>query len=375
MRLAIEKGNQNKVGDSDLFPVICASVAVLLAIEKQLIRNIRYFCEKENKDVDKSYFEQIFSGKEVSDKIILDVFRFQYQNNQVYQDWCNVLNRQPDKIQNVESIPFLPISFFKTHKIVCGDFEPELIFESSGTTQTVNSQHLIKYASIYEESFQKGFELFYGAPRDWCILGLLPAYLERKNSSLVKMANDLIALSQHPKSGFYLYDFEKLNATLNELEVAGQKTLLLGVTFALLDFAEAFPNQLRSTIIMETGGMKGRKKELTRQEVHKYLHRQLGVAHVHSEYGMTELLSQAYSKGEGRYVCSPWMRAYLREENDPFAIKKSGQGLINVIDLANVYSCSFIATDDVGILHSDNTFEVQGRLDNSDLRGCSLLAL
>lgn len=325
--------------------------------------------------MERRFLEDIFSGNEVSNTLILELFRFQYQTNQVYQDWCNALNRQPEKIQQIEQIPFLPISFFKTHDVVCGQFEPELTFESSGTTQTINSRHYIKYASIYEESFQKGFELFYGDSKDWCILGLLPAYLERKNSSLVKMANDLIELSGHPKSGFYLYDFEKLNTTLNKLEANGQKTLLLGVTFALLDFAEAFPNQFKSTIIMETGGMKGRKKELTRQEVHEYLHQQLGVGQVHSEYGMTELLSQAYSKGEGRYHCPPWMRVFLREENDPLTIKKTGQGLVNVIDLANIYSCAFIATDDVGIMHDDNSFEVQGRLDNSDLRGCSLLAL
>lgn len=325
--------------------------------------------------VDKRYFDQVFSGNAVSDNVILELFRFQYANNKVYYDWCNALNRPSENIHSVAEIPFLPISFFKTHRVVSGEFEPELLFESSGTTQTINSQHLIKDASIYEKSFQKGFELFYGHPKDWCILGLLPAYLERKNSSLIKMANDLIELSEHPKSGFYLYDFAKLNTTLNELEAAGQKTLLLGVTFALLDFAEAFPNQLKHTIVMETGGMKGRKKEMTRQEVHEFLYRQLGVQKVHSEYGMTELLSQAYSKGEGRYHCPPWMRVYLRDENDPLTIKKSGQGLVNVIDFANVYSVSFIATDDVGIIYGDGSFEIQGRLDNSDLRGCSLLAL
>lgn len=325
--------------------------------------------------VDKRYFDQVFSGDAISDDVILELFRFQYANNKVYYDWCNALNRPSEIIHSVEDIPFLPISFFKTHRVVSGEFEPELLFESSGTTQTINSQHLIKDASIYEKSFQKGFELFYGDPKDWCILGLLPAYLERKNSSLIKMANDLIELSQHPKSGFYLYDFAKLNTSLNELEAAGQKTLLLGVTFALLDFAEAFPSQLKHTIVIETGGMKGRKKEMTRQEVHEFLYRQLGVQHIHSEYGMTELLSQAYSKGDGRYHCPPWMHVYLRDENDPLTIKKNGQGLVNVIDLANVYSVSFIATDDVGIIHGDGSFEIQGRLDNSDLRGCSLLAL
>ena len=326
-------------------------------------------------EVDKRYLEYIFSGNKVEDAIILDLFRFQYQNNTVYQEWCNALQKTPNTVQKVIEIPFLPISFFKTHQITCGNFEPELVFESSGTTQTINSRHLVKSAAIYEESFQKGFELFYGNPKDWCILGLLPAYLERKNSSLIKMTNDLIALSQHPQSGFYLYDFEKLHSTLLELEKQGQKTLLLGVTFALLDFAEAFPLPLQHTTIMETGGMKGRKKELTRQEVHHFLHQQLGTPHIHSEYGMTELLSQAYSKGEGRYHCPPWMRVYMREENDPLSIHRNGQGLVNVVDLANVYSVSFIATDDVGILYDDDSFEIQGRLDNSDLRGCSLLTL
>ncbi|QES87521.1 LuxE/PaaK family acyltransferase [Rhizosphaericola mali] len=317
----------------------------------------------------------LFSGQKISDEIICNIFRFQYSNNEVYQQWCNLLKRTPETIKSVDEIPYLPISFFKSHTIKSGIFEPELTFESSGTTQTTNSHHYIKYASIYEKSFFSAFELFYGSPKDWCILGLLPAYLERSNSSLVKMANDLIVASKHPDSGFYLYDFEKLSETIKKLEATGQKTILLGVTFALLDFAESFPMPLKNTIIMETGGMKGRKKEITRQEVHGYLKQQFQVENIHSEYGMTELLSQAYSHGNGIYVCPPWMKVSLRDESDPLTIKHQGQGILNIMDLANIYSVSFIATDDVGRIYTDGSFDIQGRLDRSDLRGCSLLTI
>ena len=305
---------------------------------------------------------------------MLEIFRFQYTHNEVYHAWCDYLKTDIHAINSVEQIPFLPISFFKTHKIVCGEFEPELLFESSGTTQTINSRHYIRYAHIYEESFVKCFQRFYGNIDEYCILGLLPNYLERQNSSLVKMADDLIRLSHHPESGFYLYDFEQLYSMLQLLENKKQKTLLLGVTFALLDFAEQFPLQLNNTIVMDTGGMKGRKKELTRNEVHAFLQTQFGVDQIHSEYGMTELLSQAYSKGDGKYQCPPWMKVLVRDENDPLQVSAKGKGLINVMELANIHSCSFVATDDVGDI-SENYFEIFGRLDNSDLRGCSLLAV
>lgn len=273
------------------------------------------------------------------------------------------------------NIPPLPVSFFKTHTVATTDFIPETVFESSGTSQTINSRHLVKDLSLYRQSFTRTFELFYGKVEDWCILGLLPSYLERQHSSLVMMVDELIGLSGHPDSGFYLYEHEKLSQTLQKLEKAGQKTLLIGVTFGLLDFAEAFPQKLIHTIVMETGGMKGRRKELTRAEVHQLLMDGLGVTAVHSEYGMTELLSQAYSKGQGRFVCPPWMKVLVRDEEDPLLVKESGKGILQVIDLANVYSCSFIATEDVGRVYEDGSFEVWGRLDNSDVRGCSLLVV
>lgn len=324
--------------------------------------------------VNKDFVDKLFKSKTIADAQVLEVFRFQYANNKVYKDWCDCLKIDIDTIDSITQIPFLPISFFKTHKVVCGEFEPELVFESSGTTQTVNSKHFVKYESIYRESFVKCFENFYGNIDEYCILGLLPNYLERGNSSLVKMADDLISLSRHPESGFYLYDFDQLYSTLQLLQNKKQKTLLLGVTFALLDFAAQFPLQLNNTIVMDTGGMKGRRKELTRNEVHAFLQAQFGVDKIHSEYGMTELLSQAYSKGDGKYQCPPWMKVFVRDENDPLQVTANGRGLVNVMDLANIYSCSFIATDDVGDI-GKNYFEIFGRLDNSDLRGCSLLAV
>lgn len=233
----------------------------------------------------------------------------------------------------------------------------------------------MKDINLYKQSFSKAFELFYGDIKDWCVIGLLPSYLERNNSSLVLMVDELIKMSGHADSDFYLYDFDKLQSTLQRLEMQQQKTLLIGVTFALLDFADSHPMQLDHTTIMETGGMKGRRKELTRFEVHDYLKQKFDVKNIHSEYGMTELLSQAYSKGDGIFVCPPWMKVLVRDEEDPLRVSVSGRGVLNVIDLANIYSCSFIATDDVGMVYEDGSFEVFGRLDNSDIRGCSLLVV
>lgn len=306
----------------------------------------------------------------------IEIFNFQYQNNIVYKKWCNTLNSKFE-IRNSKftEIPFLPISFFKTHKIISTDFRPQQIFESSGTTTTINSQHLIKDIDIYKRSFISAFEMFYGNIKDWCVIGLLPSYLERNNSSLVMMVDEMIKISFNPKSGFYLYDFDTLYKTLQELENTHQKTLLIGVSFALLDFAEIYKMNLQHTVVMETGGMKGRRKELTRYELHSFLKERLGVNEIHSEYGMTELLSQAYSKGNGKFVCPPWMKVVVRNEEDPLQINISGKGVLNIIDLANIYSCSFIATDDVGMVNEDGSFEVWGRLDNSDIRGCSLLVV
>lgn len=310
----------------------------------------------------------------------LAVFNFQYNQNAVYNQFCNVLHIDPLKINAINKIPFLPIAFFKTHIVTTTQFEAAAIFESSGTTQTTNSKHLVKEIALYEQSFSAAFRLFYGNPADWCIIALLPSYLERKNSSLVMMADKLIEQSGHAKSGFYLDNLQKLHDTLTQLEKQQQKTLLIGVTFALLDFAEQFPMPLQYTTIMETGGMKGRREELTRQEVHEILCNNFKVNKIHSEYGMTELLSQAYSKGDGIFNCPPWMKVLVREEDDPLSVQLANNcntvsGAVNVIDLTNLYSCSFIATDDAGKLYQDESFEILGRLDNSDMRGCSLLAL
>ncbi len=305
----------------------------------------------------------------------LETCHYQYNHNAVYRQWCELQGYKPVDDKTLTSIPALPISFFKTHPIITTSFVPEFVFESSGTTQTVNSRHAVKDLAIYRKSFTAAFRMFYGDEKDWCILGLLPSYLERKTSSLVLMVDELIKAAGHPKGGFYLDEWEKLADTLVELEGNGQKTLLIGVTFGLLDFAAAHPQRLQHTIVMETGGMKGRRKELTRAEVHELLQAGFGVDKIHSEYGMTELLSQAYSAGEGRFVCPPWMKVLVRDEEDPLLVRESGTGLLQIIDLANRYSCSFIATEDVGKVYDDGSFEVWGRLDNSDIRGCSLLVV
>lgn len=323
----------------------------------------------------------IFGLKEKNfNSFALKVFHFQYENNPVYNKFCKALKIVPEQILNITDIPFLPIQFFKSHQVKTTEFEPEVIFESSGTTQTIQSKHLVRFTNIYEKSFNKAFNQFYGQPSDWCIIALLPAYLERKNSSLVLMADKLIQQSGHPGSGFYLNDLEKLSATLEMLEKQQTNTLLIGVTFALLDFADSFARPLKYTTIMETGGMKGRREELTRMEVHQQLCMAFNLKNIHSEYGMTELLSQAYSKGDGIFNCPPWLKILVREEDDPFTIHSQYKhqvqtGAVNIIDLANIYSCSFIATEDAGKIYHDGSFEILGRLDNSDIRGCSLLAL
>ena len=353
--------------------------------------------------------DKIFGVKEGDfEALALEVFRFQGENNPVYKDFMKALKVDPANIRDITRIPFLPVRFFKSHEIKTTAFpagvaepgwEPQAVFESSGTSGSINSHHLVKDISLYEESFTRGFELFYGPVKDWCMIGLLPSYLERKDSSLVYMVDKLIHLSEHPQSGFYLDEYEKLAAVLEELEKHHQKTLLIGVTFALLDFAEKYSLPLRHTVVMETGGMKGRRKEIIRREVHDVLKKAFGLNTIHSEYGMTELLSQAYSKGEGIFYGPPWMRILLRDEEDPLHVQSlvfsreslAGSqvqgnrltthdsrlttltGGINIIDLANIYSCSFIATDDVGKLNEEGSFEVQGRMDGSDLRGCSLM--
>jgi len=294
------------------------------------------------------------------------IFNWQAAHNPVYKQWVE-LNKS-------SAIAFLPISFFKTQDVFIGE-KPVNLFESSGTTQDVKSNHWVQDLSLYEASFLKGFGLFYGNPADYCVIDLLPSYLERKHSSLVYMVDKLIKASGHAQSGFYLDDFTKLNEVLKNLEKQKQKVWFIGVSFALTDFAIAFPQQLNSTIVLETGGMKGRKEELTRNELHQLLREHLGTSTIHSEYGMTELLSQAYAIKEGVFKCPPWMKVMVAEEEDPTAIKEIGRGVLHIIDLANIYSCSFIATEDIGEVFEDGSFTVLGRIDASARRGCSLLVV
>ncbi|MEO6406913.1 MAG: acyl transferase [Ferruginibacter sp.] len=308
------------------------------------------------------------------DALCIEIFNYQYQQNNLYNTFCKALSVNPSTINKIEQIPFLPIGFFKSHEIKSTEFVPQLVFESSGTTGTIPSRHLVKEKEIYIKNFRKAFSHFYGDPQSYSIIGLLPSYLERQTSSLVYMVNDLVKLSGHRRSGFYLYEFEKLQDTILQNEAEGQTTLLIGVTYALLDFAEKFPMQLNHTIVMETGGMKGRKEEMTREAVHTKLKQQLGLNEVHSEYGMTELLSQAYSTKDGIFETPSWMKILLRATDDPFDFSVT-TGAINIIDLANIHSCSFIATDDIGTHNATGKFEIRGRLDNSDIRGCSLMAL
>jgi len=309
------------------------------------------------------------------DAYALAVFLYQYKNNEVYNHFVTAINRNVEDVKSIADIPFLPISFFKTHKIVSGKFDTNLIFESSGTTSTQNSRHYIKSPQVYKNAFLKIFNEFYGAPQDYVFLCLLPSYLERGNSSLVYMADELIRESGRPESGFYLNEWQQLAATLKDLHGKKQKVMLLGVTFALLDFAEQYPMDLSEIIVMETGGMKGRREEWTRGQVHIFLKEKWNLTDIHSEYGMTELLSQAYSLGNGIFTLPSTMKILVRDENDPFDLKMKGSGCLNIIDLANIHSCSFIATDDIAKIAADGSFEVLGRLDNSALRGCSLMVV
>jgi phenylacetate-coenzyme A ligase PaaK-like adenylate-forming protein len=308
------------------------------------------------------------------EEIALQQFNIQVKNNPVYREYLNLLKINPEHIAEIKSIPFLPIDFFKSHRVVSTDEMEKIIFTSSGTTGQQTSKHYVTDLEVYEESFSKGFEYFYENVADYCILALLPSYLERQGSSLIYMTESLIQKSGHRNSGFYLYNTAELHRKLLSLEKDKQKTILLGVTFALLDFADQYQMKLEHTIVMETGGMKGRRKELTRFEMHEFLTQKLGVKTIHSEYGMTELLSQAYSQGNGVFRTPPWMKIIVRDVYDPFTILKQEQsGAINVIDLANVNSCSFIETKDVGRLLKDGSFEVSGRMEASEIRGCNLL--
>jgi phenylacetate-coenzyme A ligase PaaK-like adenylate-forming protein len=302
------------------------------------------------------------------------IFRHQAEHCDIYRRYLQTIKVAPDCIQHPAHIPYLPIGFFKSHEVTSGDFVPELTFTSSGTSGNNTSRHQVRQIDTYRNAFQHAFELQYGSPSNYVICALLPSYLEREGSSLILMTEELIAQAQ-PGSGFFLQHHEELRSLLIENEKAGKKNLLLGVTFALLDFAEAMPTALPNTIIMETGGMKGRRKELIREEVHRILKGAFHAEHIHSEYGMTELLSQAYSHGKGIFRCPPWMRVTVRDVQDPLSNYYEGKGGLNIIDLANIDSCAFIATQDLGIVHKDGTFEVTGRFDYADVRGCNLMVV
>jgi len=306
----------------------------------------------------------------------LRIFKFQYDNNLVYHNFCTYLNVDPNTVHTLEQIPFLPIEFFKSKNVLSTKNIPEITFTSSGTTGSETSKHFVTDLSLYEQSYLKAFNHFYGDINDYCVLALLPSYLERTGSSLIYMADDLIKKSDHPKSGFFLNEYEQLHQLLLKLQKTDTKILIIGVSFALLEFTEQYQMSLRNTIIMETGGMKGRRKEIVRQELHELLSTGFGVSKIHSEYGMTELLSQAYSIGDGVFNCPAWMKILVRDTEDPLTYLNNGKsGGINVIDLANINSCSFIATQDLGKINQDGTFEIIGRFDNSDIRGCNLMVL
>ena len=322
--------------------------------------------------------QDIFSinSEDKFNAMAFEVFKFQFENNPVYRSFCDLLYKHPSDIKHIEDIPFLPIQFFKSHQVVSSKKSIETIFSSSGTTGSVTSKHQITDLKIYEASFRKGFQKFYGNIEDYVTLALLPNYLERQGSSLIYMVNDMIRQSKHSESGFYLNNLSELKEQLIRLDSEGKKVLLIGVSFALLDLVEQYRFQLKNTIVMETGGMKGRRKELVRAELHTILKQGFGVSNIHSEYGMTELLSQAYSKGNGQFECPDWMRILTRDPEDALSLqthKKTGG--INVIDLANINSCSFIATQDLGRVSKDGTFEIIGRFDSSDIRGCNLMVL
>lgn len=306
----------------------------------------------------------------------LRVFKHQFENNQVYRSFCDLLYKNPSDVKEIQEIPFLPIQFFKSHTVLSSEKNVVKTFTSSGTTGSIPSKHRVTDLSWYHKSYLKGFQYFYGDVKDYTILALLPNYLEREGSSLIYMVDDLIQQTNKPDSGFYLQNLSELSSTLKKLDAKGEKVLLIGVAFALLDLIEKETFQLNNTLIMETGGMKGRRKELVREQLHKILTEGFGVDKIHSEYGMTELLSQGYSKGEGVFECPPWMRVLTRDTEDALTILDNHQtGGINVIDLANYNSCSFIATQDLGKLKENATFQVLGRFDHSDIRGCNLLVV
>ncbi len=324
-----------------------------------------------------SFADEVFSLRSPAEfeQQAMVLFRYQSLHNPVYIEYIERLGRDFTSILRIEDIPFLPIGFFKSHQVMSRNFRPERVFSSSGTTGMVPSRHFVRKLAVYERSFESAFRFFYGSPSDYRFYGLLPSYLEREGSSLVYMVDRMIRLGGHAESGFHLNDHKALAERLQEANEKGFPAILIGVSFALLDFSEKFSFPLAENIvIMETGGMKGRRKEITREELHQTLCSRFRKQTIHSEYGMTELLSQAYARGNGRFFCPPWMKVMIRDIQDPFSYMPAGKtGAINIIDLANMHSCAFIETQDIGRLHEDGSFEVLGRTDSSDIRGCSLL--
>ncbi len=322
--------------------------------------------------------QQIFEidSAEAFNKTALAVFAHQFKHNKVYRSFCDLLHRHPNDVTTINEIPFLPISFFKSRTVVSSTDPVKAVFTSSGTTGSLTSKHQVTDLALYQKSYITAFQQTYGPVTDYVVLALLPSYLERDGSSLVYMVNDLIQQSAHAESGFYLNNINALCKTLKELDAQGKKVLLIGVSFALLDLVEQHQFALKHTIVMETGGMKGRRKELIRPELHARLKKGFGVSEIHSEYGMTELLSQAYSTGSGVFKTPKWMKVLARDTEDPLTIlNKSTTGGLNIIDLANINSCAFIATQDLAKVFDDGSFEVLGRFDNSDIRGCNLMVL
>jgi len=320
--------------------------------------------------------EEIFSIQNSLqfDSLAFEIFRFQADHCKVYGNFVKNLGIKSADIKDINNIPFLPIEFFKSHDVISGTSLGSEVFKSSGTNGMAQSKHIVHNTEIYIQSFRKAFEIFYGDINKYVVLALLPSYLERDGSSLIYMVDDLIQASNNDQSGYFLYDHKKLYKTLLHLKQSKTPTILIGVTYALLDFAESHTIEYPELVVMETGGMKGKRREMVRKELHETLCAGFGVPVIHSEYGMTELLSQAYSKGAGIFHCPPWMQIRVRDTNDPLELLGINQtGGINVIDLANINSCSFIATQDLGKAFQDGTFEVLGRFDNSDIRGCNLL--
>ena len=320
--------------------------------------------------------EKIFSirSEEEFRRLSLETFHRQYLANQVYHDYVDARKVKVDGVQQIDQIPFLPIEFFKTHDVVCGNQPPQRIFRSSGTTSETRSNHIVNNLSLYRHSLINSFKYFFGLPDGYQFAALTPTPEQNPTSSLVFMIQYLMDSSQSAESGYFLGSFTGLHARLKQARSGPRKIFLIGLTYALVDFAEQYPGSYAPLIVMETGGMKGRRREMTREELHGILCPAFGVETIHSEYGMTELLSQAYSKGEGLFATPPWMRVMIRDASDPLSYMETGKtGGINIIDLANVNSCSFIATQDLGRVHADGRFEVLGRFDNSDIRGCSLM--